>query len=155
MANSLIYLNGDIFSSPAEVIVNPVNTAGVMGKGLAADFKKKYPNMFAIYKKNCEDKLFDVGKLMLTSEIDYRVLLFPTKKHWKSPSKVDYIEAGLKKFVDTYDEKKITSIAFPPIGCGLGGLSWENQVKPLMERYLSDLPLNILKMYLLILSIGV
>lgn len=73
---------------------------------------------------------------------NYWVLLFPTKKDWHEPSRLEYIEAGLKKFVETYAEKGITSIAFPKIGCGCGSLSWE-EVKPLMERYLNPLPIPV------------
>lgn len=142
MNNSPIYLKGNIFLSPAEVIVNPVNTFGVMGKGLAAEFKRRYPDMFRKYKAFCEQKKFSVGQLWLSHETDYAVLLFPTKKHWRGRSKLEYVEAGLKKFVDTYEEKDIKSIAFPKLGCGYGGLDWEN-VRPLMEKYLRDLPIEI------------
>ena len=141
---SLIYLKGDIFSSPAQVITNPVNTVGIMGKGLAADFKKKYPAMFRKYKDLCTNKKFSVGQLWIFEDApDYRILLFPTKQHWKGKSKVEYIDAGLKKFADTYEQKKITSIAFPMLGCGHGGLNWEKEVKPLMEKYLDSLPIKI------------
>ena len=143
MKDSLIYLKGDIFSSPAEVIVNTVNTVGVMGKGLAADFKKKYPKMFKNYKQICKDKKFSIGQLIIHEASDYRVMLFPTKKHWRGNSKIEYIEAGLKKFVDTYAQKNITSIAFPKLGCGNGNLSWEMEVQPLMEKYLKELPIPI------------
>lgn len=144
MENSIVYLKGDIFSSPAEVIVNTVNTVGVMGKGLAAEFKKRYPLMFKYYKNFCDNKQFSVGQLWIFDKAeDYRILLFPTKKHWRGKSKIEYIDAGLKKFVDIYEQKKISSIAFPPLGCGLGGLNWEKDVQPLMEKYLSSLPVKI------------
>lgn len=139
---SLVYLKGNIFSSPAEVIVNPVNVFGVMGKGLAAEFKRRYPAMFKRYKKFCDNKSFSVGQLFISREADYSVLLFPTKKHWRGGSKLEYVEAGLKKFVDTYGQKGINSIAFPKLGCGYGGLKWED-VRPLMEKYLRELPIDI------------
>ena len=139
----ITYLKGNIFFSPADVLVNPVNTVGVMGKGIAADFKKKYPDMFKKYKNFCDKKQFSVGELLLLPESDYKILLFPTKKHWRGSSKIEYIELGLQKFVDTYEKKKINSIAFPLLGCGWGNLSWENDVKPLMEKYLYDLPIDI------------
>lgn len=142
MKNSLTYLKGNIFSSSAEVIVNPVNTFGVMGKGLAAEFKRRYPDMFRKYKAFCEQKKFSVGQLYISREVDYAVLLFPTKKHWRKPSRIEYVEAGLKKFVDTCEEKGIKSIAFPKLGCGYGGLDW-NDVRPLMEKYLRELPIEI------------
>lgn len=136
------YIEGDIFESPAKVIVNTVNTVGVMGKGIALSFKKRYPEMFERYKSVCEEGLLTTGKLMLFYETDYWVLLFPTKEHWRNPSRLEYIEAGLKKFVETYAEKGITSIAFPRLGCGNGELNWDD-VKPIMEKYLKKLPIPI------------
>ncbi len=136
------YIEGDIFKSPAQVIVNTVNTVGVMGKGVALAFKERYPNMFEQYKKVCEKHLLTIGKLMLVYEADYWLLLFPTKESWRSPSKIEYIEKGLIKFVQTYADKGITSVAFPKLGCGNGGLDW-SEVKPVMERYLEKLPIDV------------
>ena len=136
------YIEGDIFDSPAQVIVNTVNTVGVMGKGLALSFKKRYPGMFESYKKVCEKHQLTIGKLMLHQEADHWILLFPTKENWRNPSKLEYIEKGLMKFVSTYAEKHITSIAFPKLGCGNGELDW-NLVRPLMERYLKPLPIDV------------
>lgn len=134
----ITYLKGDIFSSPAQVLVNTVNTVGVMGKGVALEFKKRYPEMFKSYERVCNDKQLEIGKLLLWKGPDKWVLMFPTKQHWRNPSKLEYIEAGLQKFADTYMEKGITSAAFPRLGCGNGGLDWE-KVRPLMERYLKPL----------------
>lgn len=136
------YIEGDIFESPAQVIVNTVNTVGVMGKGIALSFKKRYPKMYERYKDVCEQGLLKTGKLMLFYEADYWLLLFPTKESWRQPSKLEYIEAGLQKFVQTYAAKGITSIAFPRLGCGNGELKWED-VKPLMEQYLKKLPISV------------
>ncbi len=136
------YIEGDIFESPAQVIVNTVNTVGVMGKGLALAFKKRYPDMFERYKQACDNDSLTIGKLMLFYEADHWLLLFPTKKHWRNPSKLEYIEAGLDKFARSYALKSITSVAFPRLGCGNGGLNWQ-EVRPLMERYLSPLPIDI------------
>ncbi len=136
------YIEGDIFDSPAQVIVNTVNTVGVMGKGLALSFKKRYPDMFESYKKVCEKHQLTIGKLMLYQEADHWILLFPTKENWRNPSKLEYIEKGLMKFVSTYAEKHITSIAFPKLGCGNGELDWD-LVRPLMERYLRPLPIDV------------
>lgn len=136
------YIEGDIFTSPAQVIVNAVNTVGVMGKGIALEFKKRYPQMFEVYKNACEKRKFTIGKLMLISASDHMILLFPTKENWRYPSKLSYIEQGLKRFSDKYAERGITSIAFPKLGCGNGELSWDD-VKPLMERYLKSLPIDI------------
>lgn len=136
------YIEGDIFESPAQVIVNTVNTVGVMGKGIALSFKQRYPQMFEKYKKACEKHQLAIGKLMLFYEADHWLLLFPTKENWRNPSKLEYIEKGLMKFVSTYAEKNITSIAFPKLGCGNGELDW-NDVRPLMERYLKKLPIDV------------
>ena len=136
------YVEGNIFHTPAQVIVNTVNTMGVMGKGIALEFKCRYPEMFELYKHACEKKQLYPGKLMFWQAMDYGVLLFPTKENWRNPSKLEYIEKGLQKFVNTYGEKQIKSIAFPKLGCGNGGLAWED-VKPLMEKYLSKLPIDI------------
>lgn len=136
------YIEGDIFKSPAQVIVNTVNTVGVMGKGLALSFKQRYPQVFEKYKVACEKHLLTIGKLMLFYETDHWLLLFPTKEHWRNPSKLEYIEKGLMKFAQTYAEKGITSIAFPRLGCGNGELNWAD-VKPLMERYLKELPIDV------------
>ncbi len=136
------YIEGDIFESPAQVIVNTVNTVGVMGKGLALSFKQRYPKMFEKYKTICERHLLTTGKLMLFYEADHWLLLFPTKENWRNPSKLEYIEKGLMKFVNTYADKNITSIAFPKLGCGNGELNWED-VKPLMEKYLKKLPIDV------------
>lgn len=136
------YMEGDIFDSPAQVIVNTVNTVGVMGKGLALSFKKRYPDMFESYKQACERHLLTIGTLMLHQEADHLILLFPTKENWRNPSKLEYIEKGLMKFVNNYAEKNITSIAFPKLGCGNGELDW-NLVRPLMEKYLRHLPIDV------------
>ena len=136
------YIEGNIFNSPAQVIVNTVNTVGVMGKGLALAFKNKYPEMFEVYKKACEKKTLTIGKLMYYRASDYGLLLFPTKENWRYPSKIDYIKKGLQKFVDKYADLNISSIAFPKLGCGNGELDW-NEVKLIMEQYLSSLPIDI------------
>ncbi|MGN0836346.1 MAG: macro domain-containing protein [Akkermansia sp.] len=138
----LEYIEGNLFESPAQVIVNTVNTVGVMGKGIALAFKKRYPAMFEQYKAACDRHALEIGKLMLYYADDYWVLLFPTKKNWRNPSKLEYIEQGLQKFVASYAEKHITSVAFPRLGCGNGALDW-NEVKPLMEKYLKGLPIPV------------
>lgn len=136
------YIEGNIFDSPAQVIVNTVNTVGVMGKGLALEFKNRYPEMFADYRAACEKHQFTMGKLMLWRAPDHWILLFPTKENWRNPSKLEYIERGLENFVNSYADKNISSIAFPKLGCGNGELDWQ-EVKPLMEKYLKRLPIDV------------
>lgn len=139
----IIYVKMDIFESPAQVLVNTVNTVGVMGKGIAKQYKKLYPEMFKEYQMFCEKGLLDIGKLWIYKTDKKWILNFPTKKHWRNKSKIEYIEKGLEKFVSTYKEKGIRSISFPPLGCGNGGLDWENEVKPLMEKYLTKLDIDV------------
>ena len=138
----LKYVKGDIFNSPAQVLVNTVNTVGVMGKGIALSFKKKYPEMFTTYRKACDKHQLIIGKLMLWYGPDHWILNFPAKEHWRNPSKMEYIEKGLMAFQRKYADYNITSIAFPKLGCGNGELDWK-QVKPLMERYLKELPIDV------------
>lgn len=133
------YIKGNIFDSDSQTIVNTVNCVGVMGKGIALTFKNKYPEMFKVYKNICTKKQLKPGMLHLYTKEDKWILNFPTKNHWKNKSEISYLEDGLQKFVDTYKQKGITSISFPQLGCANGGLDWETQVKPLMERYLSNL----------------
>lgn len=140
----LVYVEQDIFQSPAQVLVNPVNVDGVMGKGIAKRYKEVYPDMYKQYRQICEENLLQVGRLWLYKTDNKWILNFPTKKHWRNPSKLEYIELGLQKFVETYEEKGITSISFPRLGVGNGGLNWDSQVKPLMEKYLKDLPIDVL-----------
>ncbi len=137
----LQYIEGDLFQSPAQVLVNTVNTMGVMGKGIALEFKERYPEMFTRYRECCEKKQLTIGRLMLFYEPDHWVLLFPTKENWRNPSRIEYIEQGLLKFVNTYAERNISSVAFPRLGCGNGELSWDD-VRPIMEKYLKPLPIN-------------
>lgn len=139
----ITYVRKDIFESPAQVLVNTVNTVGVMGKGIAKTFKTMYPDMFKQYQILCEDNQLTVGKLWIFKTEHKWILNFPTKTHWRSPSKLAYIEEGLKKFVQTYESKGITSISFPLLGCGNGGLDWETEVQPIMEKYLRPLPIEI------------
>lgn len=136
------YVQGNIFESSAQTIVNPVNCKGVMGAGLAKQFKERYPKMYQAYRNFCIAGLLKPSKLMLYKEQDHWILNFPTKNDWRDGSNIMYIESGLKKFVDTYASKGITSIAFPKIGCGLGGLDW-SLVELVMKKYLDPLPIDV------------
>lgn len=139
----IIYTRTNIFESNAQILVNTVNTVGVMGKGLAKEFKRLYPDMFLQYQKYCENKQFTIGKLQIYKTANKWILNFPTKEDWRNSSKLEYIDKGLKKFVDEYERLGIKSISFPMLGCGNGGLDWENEVKPLMQRYLKNLPIDV------------
>lgn len=153
----IIYTDENLFLSPAQTLVNTVNTVGVMGKGIAKEFKKYYPLMYEKYRVLSKSNRLDIGQLMLSKDepVLYRkkeigkyrrrwVLNFPTKRHWRNKSKIEYIDAGLAKFVKEYKHKNIESVSFPPLGVGNGGLKW-NDVKKLMVHYLSqvDIPVYI------------
>lgn len=139
----ITYVDFSLFDSPAKVLVNTVNSVGVMGKGIAKEFKAIYPEMFAEYQRLCEGRMLNVGDLWVYKTPHKWVMNFPTKRHWRNPSKPEYLEAGLRKFSEIYQEARITSISFPQLGCGNGELDWKTQVKPLMEQYLKDLPIEI------------
>lgn len=136
------FLSTSLLQSDAQTVVNTVNTVGVMGKGLAEHFRKANPDMFKVYKRLCEQGLLDVGKLWLWKGSRPWVLNFPTKKHWRQPSRLEYVQAGLEKFRLGYEAQGIREISFPRLGCGNGGLDWDI-VRPLMERCLGDLPISI------------
>ena len=134
---------GNIFDSKCQTITNPVNCAGVMGAGLAFQFKNKYPEMFQVYNIACHEGKIKPGfPFVYTAEdCKSKILLFPTKDHWKNPSKIEYISDGMDRFVEKYEEWGITSIAFPTLGCGYGGLSW-GVVGPIMTERLRKLPIQ-------------
>jgi O-acetyl-ADP-ribose deacetylase (regulator of RNase III) len=140
----VIERKGNIFTTEAHVIVNPVNCVGVMGAGMAYEFRLREPHMYEKYRELCKSGALDIGKLWLYRGKERDVLNFPTKKHWRHPSKIAYIEAGLEKFMRTYRQKGITSIAFPLLGSDKGGLGVD-EVLPLMRRYLekADIPVEI------------
>jgi len=138
-------LIGDMFKSKMETLVNTVNCVGVMGKGVALLFKKQFPAMFEEYHLFCEQ-----GKVKLGSPYYYSdfggasVVNFPTKDHWRSATRLVDVENGLDFFIANYKDWEIKSIAFPPLGCGNGGLDWKD-VGPLMWSKLSkiDIPVEI------------
>lgn len=138
----ITYVVTDLFQSPARVLVNTVNTVGVMGTGIAKELKRIYPEMFVQYQRMCEGEQFNIGRLWLYRTPHKWILNFPTKRHWRYPSRPEYIEAGLKTFVDNYAQLGITSISFPLLGCGNGELDWDRVVRPIMEKYLKNIPIE-------------
>jgi O-acetyl-ADP-ribose deacetylase (regulator of RNase III) len=137
---SIKYLEGNILEATTQVVVNTVNCEGFMGKGLALQFKKNFPDMFNDYKLKCKEGQIGIGRLHLyKNSLRYWILNFPTKDQWRQKSKLEYIEKGLMEFKNKYKEWGITSIAFPRLGCQQGGLDWSD-VKLVMEKNLSDLP---------------
>lgn len=134
-------IKGNIFTTKCQTIVNAVNCIGVMGSGIALEFKLRYPEMFDRYLNLCDTKQLDIGKLWIYKAPKNWVLNFPTKKHWKYPSRIEYLEAGLQKFADTYEERGITSIAFPLLGADRGGIE-PQQSQELLVRYLNPLDIH-------------
>jgi len=133
----------DIFNSARQTITIPVNTVGVMGKGLALQFKQRYPEGYEYYKTLCQHKIIDIGKPAIYKHSAFKwFLLFPTKRHYAEKSKIEYIEAGLIWIVNNYKKEGITSLAVPALGTGAGGLSWE-YVYPLLIKYLSKLDIKV------------
>ena len=139
----LTYVEMELFQSPAQALVNTVNTVGAMGKGIAAVFKKLYPEMYEDYRALCRQGRFEVGMLYIYRTPNKTIVNFPTKKHWRQPSRLEFIEAGLTKFVNRYADYGISSVSFPQLGCGHGELDWERQVQPVMERHLRHLPIPV------------
>lgn len=136
-------LIGNLFDSQAKTIVNTVNCVGVMGKGIALEFKKRFPDMMKDYKNRCAAKLMRPGKPYLFEDlIGTSILNFPTKNHWRSPSKLEDIMDGIEHFKSHYKDWGIESIAFPPLGCGNGGLDWK-VVGPFLYQELVELDIEI------------
>lgn len=134
---------GNIFESKCLAIVNTVNCVGVMGKGIALEFKKRYPEMFIDYVKKCKSGKVQTGIPYVFDNGDGMTIInFPTKDHWRSPSRLSFVVQGLDWFVANYEKYGITSVAFPPLGCGNGGLSWE-VVGPIMYQKLRGLPIEV------------
>lgn len=136
------YKVGDILRSDAEALVNTVNCVGVMGRGIALQFKKAFPRNYRVYKQACDAGQVVPGKMLIveSGELSPRwIVNFPTKRHWKGKSRIEDVEVGLKALRSEIRERGITSIAIPPLGAGLGGLDWRD-VKALIERELADLP---------------
>lgn len=140
--NSIKYIVGDLLNSKQQGLVNTVNLDGFMGKGIAYQFKKRFPLNYEAYVKACKNKEIDIGKVFIFEENDKVIINFPTKANWKEKTKIEYIKLGLISLKNEIIQRNIKSIAIPPLGCGNGGLNWEN-VKPLIETYLSNLPNNI------------
>ncbi|MBW2038614.1 MAG: macro domain-containing protein [Deltaproteobacteria bacterium] len=136
-------LMGDILESKAQTLVNTVNCVGIMGKGIALEFKEQFPDMFRDYVERCNRKEVKLGKPYLFKRlIPPWILNFPTKEHWRSVSRIEDIIQGLKYLLQHYKEWGITSLAVPPLGCGQGQLDWKI-VGPTLYRYLNQLDIPV------------
>lgn len=136
-------LIGDLFASRAQTLVNTVNTVGIMGKGVALEFKKRWPAMFDDYKAKCDRQQLQLGEPYLYRDLSGAwIVNFPTKGHWKAATRISDIERGLDQLAARIDEWGITSLAMPPLGCGNGGLEW-SEVGPLIYRKMSGLAIDV------------
>ncbi|HPY59334.1 MAG TPA: macro domain-containing protein [Methanospirillum sp.] len=139
----MIQGEGNLLKADVDALVNTVNTVGVMGKGVALEFKLAFPDMYRQYKKACKNGEVNPGKMYLYHVNGLTkpslIINFPTKRHWKEKSRLSDIEDGLKDLVRVVKELKIKSIALPPLGCGLGGLNWKD-VYPRIESAFNEIP---------------
>lgn len=140
----IIFKTGDLFEDPSEALVNTVNCVGVMGAGVALEFKKRWPENFREYRKLCDAGALRPGVLFihavgdLVSGAPKYLVNFPTKDHWRNGSSRSYIVDGLEALVEHIEALGISSIAMPPLGCGNGGLDW-NDIRPLIVEKLGRL----------------
>ena len=147
MTNNISLIQGNLFRTDMETIAITVNCVGIMGKGIALTLKNQAKPAYEKYRELCDAGEMNLGKPVIYDEpIDVlrgkTILFFPTKFHWKNKSELFQIKKGLEYFAENYADMGITSIAFPALGCGHGGLNWHD-VKPLMYEYLEDLDLEI------------
>jgi O-acetyl-ADP-ribose deacetylase (regulator of RNase III) len=138
----ITYLEGTVFNTDADAIVNTINCIGVMNTGVALEYGLRYPELLKEYEQKCKNKEISVGHIYYYKDKEKLIVNFPTKWHFKYPSKLEWIEDGLKDFVKTYKQYNIKSIAFTKLGTLNGGLDW-NRVKILMEKYLNNLDIHV------------
>ncbi len=134
---------GDILKADADALVNTVNCVGIMGRGVALQFKKAFPTNFKAYEVACKANQVQPGT-MFVHDLNHLynprfIINFPTKRHWKSNSRIEDIQSGLADLITVVQQQQIRSIAIPPLGCGLGGLNWED-VKPLITEAFQAVP---------------
>jgi O-acetyl-ADP-ribose deacetylase (regulator of RNase III) len=134
---------GDVLKADAEALVNTVNCVGVMGRGVALQFKKAFPENFKAYEAACKIGEVQPGKMFVCNlnrlYNPHFIINFPTKRHWKGKSRIEDIQTGLADLIEIIQQQQIRSIALPPLGCGLGGLNWED-VKPLITAAFQAIP---------------
>lgn len=139
----ITFTRGNILKADTEAIVNAVNCVGVMGKGLALQFKKAYPANFELYQTKCNSGEVATGRMLIfetgAAQNPRYIINFPTKQHWRAQSQIEFIDSGLVSLVESVTELKIRSLAIPGLGCGLGGLNW-NEVRPRIESAFLETP---------------
>lgn len=137
------FQTGNILNSSAQCLVNTVNCEGYMGKGIAYQFKESFPENNRNYVKACRNGSLSIGKVLFYSEAGKIIANFPTKDKWREKSEYSYIESSLSDLADGLLERKISSVAIPPLGCGNGGLDW-NKVRQMIIERMSALPLDVI-----------
>lgn len=142
------FTKGNLLESGAEALVNTVNTVGVMGKGIALQFKQAFPANYQKYRAACKKGEMNTGQILVVKDSNLltgekTIINFPTKQDWKNPSKNEYIASGLNALVNFLKQAQLKSIALPALGCGNGGLDWQ-VIKPMLVGMLCDLPMDIL-----------
>lgn len=135
-------VSDDLFESNAHCLINAVNCVGVMGRGLALEFKRRYPNMFSDYVSKCRGGMVRLGVPYLFNEDSPWIINFPTKRHWRDSSRLVDIESGLKYLKANYLSWGLKSIAVPALGCGLGGLRW-SIVEPILIKCFNDFDIDV------------
>jgi len=138
------FVRGDIFETGAEALVNPVNTVGVSGAGLAKQFKRRFPSAVSQYARLCAERAFRIGHALTIMDNGVLVCFVPTKIHWSGKSEVKWVDAGLKSLRQALDAMGVNSVAIPALGCGLGGLDFEQDVKPLIEKHFGDSNMDVI-----------
>ena len=142
------FTTGNILESGADALVNTVNTVGVMGKGIALQFKNAFPTNYKKYREACKNGELETGKLLVFKDSNLltgekTIINFPTKRDWKNPSKNEYIASGLIALLSYLKKSPLESIAIPALGCGNGGLDWQ-VIKPMLTGILSELTMDII-----------
>lgn len=146
------YKTGNIFDSPCKVLTCPVNCVGTMGKGLALDFKQRFDGLDSYYQEALRTGALHINKpcIVPPARFDEKfICLFPTKWHWREPSRAEWIWQGFSGMTMALSSMGLydLGIAFPKLGCGLGGLSWDNEVRPMFLDYFGDEPERLIEIY--------
>jgi O-acetyl-ADP-ribose deacetylase (regulator of RNase III) len=143
MSRMIEFTQGDMLRADVDALVNTVNCVGVMGRGIAEQFKRMFPENYRVYEAACKHKEVVPGKMLIVATGQLTsprfIVNFPTKRHWRGASRMADIESGLAALVQEVQARGIRSLAIPPLGCGLGGLDWR-EVRPLIEQALGALP---------------
>lgn len=141
-------MQGDVLDAAVDAVVNTVNCVGVMGVGLAKQVKARWPHVYTDYRAFCQGGHLRPGVVHMVATNEPRpqwVINFPTKRHWRQRARLEDIEAALRALRrELVSRPDVRAVAVPPLGCGLGGLDWERQVRPLVVQYLGDLPIDIM-----------